>query len=120
VIIYADEETAAMRTAISETDRRRAIQVAYNGEHGITPGTIHKGMSDISDFQMTESKVPTGHWALERDMKGRPAEDTRRTIVELEEEMRASADALRFEYVAKLRDEIKSLRAELDKAEASA
>ena len=58
VIMYADKETAAMRTAISETDRRRAIQVAYNEEHGITPATIQKGISDISDFLMSESKVP--------------------------------------------------------------
>ena len=58
VIMYADKETAAMRTAISETDRRRAIQVAYNEEHGITPETIQKGISDITDFLMTESKVP--------------------------------------------------------------
>ena len=58
VIMYADKETAAMRTAIEETDRRRAIQVAYNEEHGITPETIQKGISDISDFLMTESKVP--------------------------------------------------------------
>ena len=49
-----------MRTAIEETDRRRAIQVAYNEEHGITPETIQKGISDISDFLMTESKVPAG------------------------------------------------------------
>ncbi len=60
VIMYADKETAAMRSAIQETDRRRAIQVAYNEEHGITPATIQKGISDITDFLMMESKVPTG------------------------------------------------------------
>jgi excinuclease ABC subunit B len=119
VIMYADKETAAMRTAISETDRRRAIQVAYNEEHGITPETIQKGISDISDFLMTESKVPTSRGRRRKDTEGMSAEDLRRTIVELEEEMLAAADDLRFEYAAKLRDEIKSLRRELDEAEAT-
>jgi excinuclease ABC subunit B len=120
VIMYADRETAAMRTAIGETDRRRAIQVAYNQEHGITPETIQKGISDITDFLMAESKVPTSRGRRRRDTEGMSAEDIRRTIVELEEEMLAAADDLRFEYAAKLRDEIKALRHELDEAEASA
>jgi excinuclease ABC subunit B len=120
VIMYADKETAAMRTAIEETNRRRAIQVAYNEEHGITPETIQKGISDISDFLMTESKVPASRGRRRRDTEGMSAEEIRRTIVELEEEMLAAADDLRFEYAAKLRDEIKSLRHELDEAEASA
>ncbi len=120
VIMYADKETAAMNRAIEETDRRRAIQVAYNEEHGITPATIQKGISDISDFLMMESKVPTGRGRRKRDTEGMSAEEIRKTLVELEEEMLAAADDLRFEYAAKLRDEIKSLRHELDEAEASA
>ncbi len=120
VIMYADKETAAMRTAIGETGRRRAIQVAYNEEHGITPATIQKGISDITDFLMMESKVPTGRGRRRRETEGMSAEEIRRTIVELEEEMLAAADDLRFEYAAKLRDEIKALRHELEEAEASA
>jgi excinuclease ABC subunit B len=119
VIMYADKETAAMRNAIKETDRRRAIQVSYNEEHGITPATIQKGISDISDFLMQESKVPSRR-GRRRETEGMTAEELRRTIVELEEEMLAAADDLRFEYAAKLRDEIKALRRELEEAEASA
>jgi excinuclease ABC subunit B len=120
VIMYADKETAAMRSAIEETNRRRAIQIAYNEERGITPATIQKGISDITDFLMMESKVPTGRGRRRRDTEGMSAEQIRRTIVELEEEMLAAADDLRFEYAAKLRDEIKALRHELDEAEAEA
>jgi excinuclease ABC subunit B len=120
VIMYADKETAAMRSAIGETNRRRAIQVDYNEEHGITPATIQKGISDITDFLMMESKVPTGRGRRRRDTEGMSAEEIRRTIVELEEEMLAAADDLRFEYAAKLRDEIKALRHELTEAEAEA
>jgi excinuclease ABC subunit B len=119
VIMYADKETSAMRSAIEETTRRRAIQVAYNEEHGITPATIQKGISDITDFLMMESKVPTGR-GRRRDTEGMAPEQIRRTMVELEEEMLAAADDLRFEYAAKLRDEIKALRRELEEAEASA
>ena len=122
VVMYADKETAAMRAAISETDRRRAIQVAYNEEHGITPETIVKGISDITDFLATESKVPKGRRRSERrarDEELDPAE-LERTIVELEEEMFAAAEDLRFEYAAKLRDEIKLVRRDLDEAPARA
>jgi excinuclease ABC subunit B len=120
VIMYADKETAAMRSAIDETNRRRAIQVAYNEEHGITPATIQKGISDITDFLMMESRVPTSRGRRQRDTEGMSSEEIRRTIVELEEEMLAAADDLRFEYAAKLRDEIKALRRELEEAEAEA
>ena len=116
VLMYADKETAAMRAAIDETDRRRAIQVAYNEEHGITPETIVKGISDIAEFLMADAKVPTkGRRRREKRVDMEPAE-IERTIVELEEEMLAAAEELRFEYAARLRDEIRELRRELDEA----
>src|SRR3989441_561358 len=121
VIMYADKESAAMRRSIEETDRRRAIQVAYNQQHGITPETVRKGISDITDFLALESKVPTrGRRTRAPDRDGMAPDEISRTIVELEEEMLLAADELRFEYAAKLRDEIKALRRELDEAEAQA
>jgi excinuclease ABC subunit B len=119
VIMYADKESTAMRSAIRETDRRRAIQVAYNEEHGITPETIKKGISDMSDFLALESKVPSGGRRMRKREEGMSADEIHRTIVELEEEMLLAAEELRFEYAAKLRDEIKSLRRELEMLEAS-
>ena len=58
VLMYADKETDAMRAALGETDRRRAIQLAYNEEHGITAATIVKGISDIAEFLRSESSCP--------------------------------------------------------------
>jgi excinuclease ABC subunit B len=123
VIMYADKESNAMRTAIGETDRRRAIQVAYNLEHGITPESIKKGISDVGDFLSLESKVPQrSRKARARAAReqGMPPEEIKKTIVELEEEMLLAADDLRFEYAAKLRDEIKALHAELGEQQATA
>ena len=121
VIMYADKMTEAIRYAIDETDRRRAIQMAYNEEHGITPETVRKGISDITDFLALESKVPKGsRRSRVRDREAMQPDEITRTIVELEEEMLLAADDLRFEYAAKLRDEIKALRQELEEAEARA
>src|SRR5689334_9238010 len=120
VIMYADKESQAMRNAISETDRRRAIQVAYNEEHGITPATIVKGISDITDFLAIESKVPKGKRRRRREEQQMTPEEISKTMVELEEEMLLAADELRFEYAAKLRDEIKELRRELERVQAEA
>jgi excinuclease ABC subunit B len=118
VLMYADKHTDAMKKAIDETDRRRAIQLAYNVEHGITAETIVKGISDITEFLMGDSKVPTKRRRRrERQTDMEPAE-LESTIVELEEEMLAAAEELRFEYAAKLRDEIRELRRELQEATA--
>jgi excinuclease ABC subunit B len=120
VLMYADKETAAMRAAIGETDRRRTIQEVYNREHGITPETIVKGISDIAEFLQLESKVPKGRRRAVRRDSEMSADEIERMIVELEEEMLAAAEDLRFEYAAKLRDEIRDLGGELERARAEA
>ena len=121
VLMYADKETAAMKSALSETDRRREIQVAYNREHGVTPETIVKGISDIAEFLQSDSKVPKSRRRRSRAARegSVPAAELERTIVELEEEMLAAAEELRFEYAARLRDEIRDLKRELDQAVAA-
>ncbi len=117
VLMYADKESAAMKAAIEETDRRRAIQVAYNEQHGITPETITKGISDIAEFLQSETKVPKSRRRRQREAAGTmPPAEIERKIVELEEEMLAAAEDLRFEYAARLRDEIRDLKRELDVA----
>ena len=116
VLMYADKESAAMRTAIEETDRRRAIQVAYNTEHGITPESITKGISDIAEFLQSDSKVPKSRRRRQRALDNVPPAELEKTMVELEEEMLAAAEDLRFEYAAKLRDEIRDVRRQLDLA----
>ena len=117
VLMYADKQSAAMSAAIEETDRRRAIQVAYNERNGITPETITKGISDIAEFLQSEAKVPKSRRRRQREelAKLQPAEIERK-IVELEEEMLAAAEDLRFEYAARLRDEIRDLKRELQRA----
>jgi excinuclease ABC subunit B len=116
VLMYADKTTQAMEAAISETDRRREIQVAYNERHGITAATIVKGISDIAEFLQTESTVPRGRRTRRRARASEgemPAHELQRLVVELEEEMLAAADELRFEYAAQLRDELRELRRDL-------
>ncbi len=117
VLMYADKETKAMRAALRETDRRREIQLAYNERHGITAETIVKGVSDIAEFLQGESKVPRGgrrrRGGERAKAKELPQHELERLVVELEEEMIAAADDLRFEYAAQLRDEIRELRRDL-------
>jgi len=122
VLMYADKMTEAIQGALEETNRRRAKQLAYNEEQGITPETIVKGVSDIAEFLTLESPtVPRSKRRRGRkDVEGMAPSELEKLIIELEEEMFAAAEELRFEYAAKLRDEIKDLRRELVAAAAQA
>jgi excinuclease ABC subunit B len=113
VVLYADKITDAIAGAMDETSRRRAKQQAYNDDHGITPETIVKGVSDIAEFLSFESPHVPGRRRGRRKVEGLSREELEKLVVELEEEMFVAAEELRFEYAAKLRDEIKDLRREL-------
>jgi excinuclease ABC subunit B len=114
VLLYADKVTEAIQGALDETNRRRAKQLEYNEEHGITPESVTKGVSDIAEFLMLESPtVPSRRRRGKAEVEGMKPEEIERLVVELEEEMFTAAEELRFEYAAKLRDEIKDLRREL-------
>ncbi len=114
VLMYADKETDAMRKAISETDRRRDIQLAYNVEHGITAATVTKGISDMAEFLAMESNAPRRRRRRREETATKTPEELEKLVIELEEEMLAAADDLRFEEAARIRDELKELKADLD------
>ena len=119
VIMYADRMTQAMEKAISETDRRRAAQVAFNEIHGITPRTIVKGVSDITALLGLGEVVPRKDKRRQGSRgEALSPEELEKLMATLEEEMFAAAEELRFEYAATLRDEIKDLARELQRARA--
>jgi len=121
VIMYADKVTDSMKRAISETLRRRQLQIAYNAEHGINPETIRKAVTDIlAHLRPAEgAPVPGSDKRSRKRDKGRsdfaelPRDELGRLIRTLEEEMHEAAADLRFEYAARLRDEINDLKREL-------
>jgi excinuclease ABC subunit B len=115
VLMYADKQTESIKEAIDETTRRRTIQLAYNEEHGLTPITISKGVSDIAEFlQLEAPHVPGRRRRGSKKVEGLDRGELEKLVVTLEEEMLVAAEELRFEYAAKLRDEIKDLRRELN------
>ena len=118
VLMYADKQTEAIKEALDETNRRRTIQVAYNEEHGITPLSITKSVSDIAELlQLDAPNVPRRRRRGASKVEGMSREDLEKLVITLEEEMLVAAEELRFEYAAKLRDEIKDLRRELNAIE---
>jgi len=115
VILYADRITGSMDRAMKETERRRAKQIAHNEEHGITPTTIVRGISDVLEGVMEKTAKGRGKRAADR--KRALAEDQaqfepnnlKATIADMEKRMREAAANLEFEEAARLRDELKKL-----------
>ena len=120
VLMYADRITDSMKTAISETNRRREIQLAHNERYGITAASITKGVSDIAEFLQAESKTPKkGRRGAKVDASEHAPDELEKAIVTLEEEMLAAAEELRFEHAARLRDELRDLKRQMDGLEAA-
>ncbi len=122
VIMYADKRTPSMDRAIGETQRRRVRQIEYNKEHNINPQTIRKAVGDIlSVLRPSEGSTPSSKGArrdrerekVVNELRSLPQQELGRLIQTLEEEMNLAAAELKFEYAARLRDEIKDLRREL-------
>jgi excinuclease ABC subunit B len=109
-ILYADKETDSMKVAIGETNRRRAIQAAYNAEHGITPESVKKNIGELlsSVYEADYVTVPAED---ERDDLGyKSIDEIEKQVKVLEKQMREAARALEFEKAAELRDRLKKLR----------
>ncbi|MGH2750672.1 MAG: excinuclease ABC subunit UvrB [Actinomycetota bacterium] len=114
VVMYADEVTDSMRRAIDETQRRRMIQLEYNEANGINPTSIRKAVSDILLFgRERRETVPTKSKSRRSEPFGGGPDDLKRLILQLQEEMHQAAEDLRFEYAARIRDEINDLKREL-------
>ena len=129
VVMYADQVTDAMQQALDETRRRRDKQLAYNAEHGIDPQTVRKRVGDIiaavraeelgEEYQPDDAPTVTAGDRGTEEHEQLPREELRALIQRLEEEMHEAAGDLRFEYAARLRDELADLRRELASMEAA-
>jgi excinuclease ABC subunit B len=122
VVMYADRMTDSMTKAVAITQGRRERQIAYNAEHGINPQTIRKAVGDIlsllrpddlSPIPMKDRRRQRERDKVQRELRTLPQQEMQRLIQTLEEEMHEAATELRFEYAARLRDEINDLRREL-------
>lgn len=110
VIMYADDMTDSMHTAITETNRRRKIQQAYNEEHGITPTTIQKAVRDLISISKTIAKEEQ---RFEKDPESMSREELEKLVKEVEKQMKRAAADLNFEAAAELRDRMVELKGKL-------
>ncbi|KRM46707.1 UvrABC system protein B [Lentilactobacillus parabuchneri DSM 5707 = NBRC 107865] len=115
VIMYADTVTDSMQAAIDETARRRAIQVKYNEEHGITPKTIVKPIRSLISVTKTSDDSGEKDDFVESDFEQMSQKDQKQMLERLTEEMREAAKKLDFEQAATLRDTIIELKGEMSK-----
>ena len=111
VIMYADNWTDSMKTAVEETERRRAIQEAYNEEHGITPRTIQKAVRDLISIS---KEVARTEKQLEKDPESMTKEELEKLIGQVQKQMKKAAADLNFEQAAELRDKMIELKKNLD------
>ena len=114
VIMYADVMTDSMRLAIDETKRRRALQEAYNKEHGITPTTIKKAVRDLISISKEVAKTEE---KMEKDPESMSREELEKLIGQVQKQMKAAAAELNFEMAAELRDKMITLKKSLDDME---
>ena len=110
VLMYADHMTDSMRVAIEETNRRRAIQQAYNEEHGITPQTIQKAVQDLISISKVIAKE---EMKFEKDPESMSREELEKLVAKVEKQMRKAAADLNFEAAAELRDQMVDLKKKL-------
>ena len=115
VIMYADNMTDSMRKAISETERRRAIQEEYNKAHGITPTTIKKAVRDLIAVSKAVAKTED---KLKKDPESMNRKELTKLIAQVEKQMRAAAADLNFEQAAELRDKMIELKKNLEELQA--
>ena len=111
VIMYADYMTDSMHKAITETNRRRTIQEAYNKEHGITPTTIKKAVRDLIAVSKAVAETEV---RLQKDPESMTRKELTKLIAQVEKQMRAAAADLNFEQAAELRDKMIDLKKNLD------
>lgn len=115
VIMYADKMTDSMDTAISETRRRREIQMQYNEEHGITPQTVRKAINDVMGFMSDGDGEEVGSAEdVNRTLAELSRSEVMRVISSMEDEMAAASASMDFEEAARLRDQVVKLRAQLE------